>query len=58
MNNYVSFDKLSKKERRKINNSRRVTWGDYGLQSPVTRKVENKKKVVNRVNSNSLLREY
>lgn len=35
MKKYVAYEKLSKKEKRKIDNGRRKTWGDL---NPVTRK--------------------
>ena len=40
MEKYISYAKLSKKEKRKIDLSRRRTWGDF---NPVTRKPENSK---------------
>lgn len=41
MKKYISYEKLSKKEQKKINNQKR---GDWGLTNPVTRVVESKKK--------------
>ena len=38
MEKFIPYDKLSKKEKRKIDQARRQTWG--GL-NPVTRKPEN-----------------
>jgi hypothetical protein len=38
MTKYVPYEKLSKKEKRKIDSSKRNTWGDI---NPVTRKPEN-----------------
>ena len=38
MEKFIPYDKLSKKERRKIDLARRQTWGDL---NPVTRKPEN-----------------
>lgn len=35
---YIPFEKLSKKQQRKVNAQKRVTWGEL---SPVTRKPEN-----------------
>lgn len=40
MEKFVSYDKLSKKEKRKLDQAKRQTWG--GL-NPVTRKPENSK---------------
>lgn len=39
MKKYVSYNKLSKREKRKRDNERRVTWE----MNPVTRKKENKR---------------
>ena len=44
MKNFVTYDKLSKKEQKKINIAKRTTWRDYGCQSPVTKVVRDKKK--------------
>ena len=41
MTEFVSYEKLSKKEKRRVNARRRKTWQGA---SPVTRKTENKKK--------------
>ena len=38
MNKFIPYDKLSKKEKRKIDHSKRKTWGKV---NPVTRKPEN-----------------
>ena len=38
MERYIPYEKLSKKERRKISAARRNTWGTV---NPVTRKPEN-----------------
>jgi len=40
MEKFISYDKLSKKEKRKIDKARRQTWGEL---NPVTRKPENSK---------------
>lgn len=40
MKKYIPFDKLSKKERRRQNAGRRVTWGPL---SPVTRRAKKPK---------------
>ncbi len=44
MKDLVTYDKLSKKEQKKINITKRTTWRDYGCQSPVTKVVRDKKK--------------
>ena len=38
MEKFIPYEKLSKKEKRKINRARRQTWGEL---NPVTRKPEN-----------------
>ena len=40
MDKFTPYEKLSKKEQRKINNAKRTTWGDL---NPVTRKPANSK---------------
>ncbi len=40
MQKFVPFEKLSKKERERVNKARRATWGAL---NPVTRKPENPK---------------
>lgn len=40
MDKFISYEKLSKKEKRKINQARRQTWGEL---NPVTRKPDSKK---------------
>ena len=40
MEKFIPYDKLSKKEKRKLDKARRQTWGDI---NPVTRKTENSK---------------
>ncbi|MBQ9968558.1 MAG: hypothetical protein IJO88_07535 [Oscillospiraceae bacterium] len=40
MKNFVPYEKLSKKEKRKLDAARRGSWGEM---SPVTRKVQSKK---------------
>ena len=43
MEKYIPYEKLSKKEKRKIDSARRNTWGQL---NPVTRKPENSKAYV------------
>ncbi len=38
MTKHIPYEKLSKKEKRKLDSSKRNTWGDL---NPVTRKPEN-----------------
>ena len=38
MKNFIPYEKLSKKEKRKVDTARRTTWGDV---NPVTRKPAN-----------------
>ena len=40
MEKFIPYEKLSKKEKRRLDRQRRTTWGDF---SPVTRKSENSK---------------
>ena len=40
MEKYITYEKLSKKEKRRFDNSKRKTWGGF---SPVTRKPINNK---------------
>ena len=40
MKKFIPYEKLSKKEKRKIDQARRQTWGEL---NPVTRKSENSK---------------
>lgn len=40
MKTYIPYEKLSKKEKRKLDAAKRNTWGDL---SPVTRKPQNSK---------------
>ena len=40
MEKFIPYEKLSKKEKRKIDQARRQTWGEL---NPVTRKPENSK---------------
>ncbi len=40
MKNFVPFEKLSKKEQKKLNAAKRGSWGEI---NPVSRKSENKK---------------
>lgn len=40
MNNFIAYEKLSKKEKRKLDNAKRGNWGGM---SPVTRRSDNPK---------------
>ena len=40
MEKFIPYEKLSKKEKRKLDQAKRQTWGDL---NPVTRKPENSK---------------
>ena len=40
MEKFIPYDKLSKKEKRKVDTAKRSTWGDL---NPVTRKMQNSK---------------
>ena len=54
MEKFIPYEKLSKKEKRKIDQARRQTWGEL---NPVTRKPENSK-AYNRNKSRNWKREY
>ena len=54
MEKYIPYEKLSKKEKRKINQVRRQTWGEL---TPVTRKPE-KSKAYNRNKARNWKRAY
>lgn len=47
MEKYVPYEKLSKKEKRKIDSCRRKTWGNI---NPVTRKPESRKAYIRKKN--------
>ena len=53
MEKFIPYEKLSKKEKRKIDQARRQTWGEL---NPVTRKPENSK-AYNRKKSQNWKRE-
>ena len=40
MDKFIPYEKMSKKEKRKLNQAKRKTWGD---RNPVTRKPANSK---------------
>lgn len=44
MKDFVMYNKLSKKERKKIDTAKRRIWKDYGCQSPVTKVITGRKK--------------
>lgn len=46
MNKFISFEKLSKKKKKEINDSKRETWGEF---CPLTRKVESKKNYTRKI---------
>ena len=54
MEKFIPYEKLSKKEKRKIDQARRQTWGDL---NPVTRSPENSK-AYNRNKARDWKREY
>ena len=54
MKKFIPYEKLSKKEKRKIDQARRQTWGEL---NPVTRKPENSK-AYNRNKARDWKREY
>ena len=54
MEKFIPYEKLSKKEKRKIDQARRQTWGEL---NPVTRKPENSK-AYNRNKTRNWKREF
>ena len=54
MDKFIPYEKLSKKEKRKLDQVRRQTWGEL---NPVTRKPENSK-AYNRNKARNWKREY
>ena len=44
MKKFVSYDKMSKKDKNKANSAKRKMWSDYGCLSPVSKVISNKKK--------------
>ncbi len=54
MEKYIPYEKLSKKEKRKLDNAKRNTWG---AMSPVTRKPENSR-AYNRKRTQSWKKEF
>ena len=54
MEKFIPYEKLSKKEKRKIDQTRRQTWGEL---NPVTRKPENSK-AYNRNKARNWKRDY
>jgi hypothetical protein len=54
MEKFISYEKLSKKEKRKMDLAKRQTWGDF---APVTRKPQNSK-AYNRNKSRNWKRDY
>ena len=54
MEKFIPYEKLSKKEKRKLDLAKRQTWGDL---NPVTRKPENSK-AYNRNKARNWKREY
>ena len=54
MEKFIPYEKLSKKEKRKLDRSRRSTWGEL---SPVTRKPDNSR-AYNRNKARNWNRDY
>ena len=44
MKKFITYDKLSKKEKRKTDASKRSQWSDYGCLCPVSKVVPDKRK--------------
>ena len=47
MKKYIAYEKLSKKEKKKIDNGKRKTWGDINpvTRKPINSKAYNRKKI-------------
>lgn len=58
MKDFVTYDKLSKKEKKKVDIAKRRRWSDYGCQSPVTKVVKDKKKEEKKNMCRVQVREY
>ena len=43
MKTIISYNKMSKKDKRKIDSQKRILWADFGARSPVTKVVPDKK---------------
>lgn len=48
MKKFITYDKLSKKEKRKADASKRRQWSDYGCPYPVSKVVTDKRKQVDK----------
>ena len=46
--NVITYKKLSKKDKRKVNLAKRRCWSDYGLLNPTTKIIPDKKKEIKR----------
>lgn len=46
MKKYVSYEKLSKKDKRKVDSAKRRKWCDYGCVNPVSKVMPDRKKQV------------
>lgn len=44
MKRFIEYKKRSKKEQRKANNAKRVMWSSFGLHSPISKIIVDKKK--------------
>ncbi len=56
MKNFVLYEKLSKKEKRRLNLQRRKNWSTYGVAFPATRVVPNKKRQLEKKLCRELIR--
>ena len=48
MEKFITYDKLSKKEKQKADSAKRRQWSDYGRICPVSQVVPNKKRQADR----------
>lgn len=44
MKPFIPYEKMSKKRKKEVNASSRRKWSDYGIDRPVTKSIENKKR--------------
>lgn len=56
MKKYISYDKLSKKEKRNEDNKKRILWSEFSDINTVTRTVKSKKKYDRKKSKADLMR--
>lgn len=58
MKNFIAYNKLSKKQKRKVNQAKRILWTDYGCMCCVSKIVPDKKKASDRGKCRAVVRNY